>query len=571
MAQYSYPEKNIPTLILTLTLSIILSINSLAIAEDESPPGFAGAMNTGYVRWEFDQPAIETPSEFAYIPGPSSPTFYVVLNDSTWNQTLDIINYVGETRFWWAIPDGWSNDYVTMYVQITCDVGDSFDVVLELWEGPGTGYIIETTVSPSATISLDGGKEVRVYEVTYPPSGDTPGYCDCLLQGGSGGTIYELVADVVHHSDSTPPTGAGRGVSYGVQLLGDPNWIQGTTHTAEDGNDRGLIFTAHVKDNDGSIDLTSVTYGGQSMTKVIEKASVSTSQAYAVAYFLDEADIAAASGSTFVPTWAETPDNVGYSSAFFSGVDQVNPLGYTASDSSEVDYLISTNPIPTNYGDMVILVGTSVSSGSFDPPQNGFTEALELTMSTCDGVVGYKQATVSDETPAINHSTASSKVIIGFVLQTEGGSTPDTTPPTPTTSTWLIPPTAISFNTISMTANTATDPSGVKYYFDETSGNPGGNDSGWQSNNLYADSGLSPETQYTYRVKTRDTSYYHNEGNFSTSESATTTNTEFNNCPDGDLDNNCVVDENDLDIFANQWLDTGGCSEPNCADIYIDN
>ncbi|MHC5074153.1 MAG: CotH kinase family protein, partial [Planctomycetota bacterium] len=391
----------------------------------------------------------------------------------------------------------------------------------------------------------------------------------------SGDTyIDEAVVDMVVHDGSTPPTGPGRGGgSYGVQLLGDPNWIQGTSHTKETGDNRGLIFTAHVEDSDGLIDLTAVEYGGQSMTKVIEKASTSTTKAYAVAYFLDEAGIAAASGSTFnVINWGSNPPaKVGYSSAFFSGVGQTHPLGYAFSNSSEVDYFISTDPLTTNNGDMVILAGSCISTGSYDPPQNGFTEALELTISTCDGVVGYKQATGSNETPATNHSTTSSKVIIGFVLQTEGGSTPDTTPPTPTTSTWSATPTAISFNAISMTATTATDPSGVEYYFEETSGNTGGSDSGWQSDSSYTDNGLSPETQYTYRVKTRDTSPQNNEGNFSTSESATTTGFEFNNCPDGDLDNNCVVDENDLDIFANQWLDTGGCSEPNCADIYIDN
>jgi hypothetical protein len=56
-----------------------------------------------------------------------------------------------------------------------------------------------------------------------------------------------------------------------------------------------------------------------------------------------------------------------------------------------------------------------------------------------------------------------------------------------------------------MTATTGTDATGpVQYYFDETSGNPGGTDSGWQTSPSYTDSGLNPSTQYTYTVQMRD-------------------------------------------------------------------
>jgi hypothetical protein len=54
---------------------------------------------------------------------------------------------------------------------------------------------------------------------------------------------------------------------------------------------------------------------------------------------------------------------------------------------------------------------------------------------------------------------------------------PETDPPTPNPATWASPPAAASPYTIEMTATTATDPSGVQYYFDETTGNPGGSDS----------------------------------------------------------------------------------------------
>ena len=50
-------------------------------------------------------------------------------------------------------------------------------------------------------------------------------------------------------------------------------------------------------------------------------------------------------------------------------------------------------------------------------------------------------------------------------------------------------------------------PSGeLLYHFDETSGNPGGTDSGWQESSSYTDTGLSADTKYTYRVQARDKS-----------------------------------------------------------------
>lgn len=75
---------------------------------------------------------------------------------------------------------------------------------------------------------------------------------------------------------------------------------------------------------------------------------------------------------------------------------------------------------------------------------------------------------------------------------------------------------------ITMIATTATDDSGVEYYFAETSGKPGGSDSGWQDSPVYTDSGLQPGTTYTYTVKVQDKSPNHNATAASAGASATT-------------------------------------------------
>ena len=99
---------------------------------------------------------------------------------------------------------------------------------------------------------------------------------------------------------------------------------------------------------------------------------------------------------------------------------------------------------------------------------------------------------------------------------------PDTNPPTPNPSTWATAPHATGTTSISMTATTASDPggNGVQYYFHCLT--TGGHDSAWQASATYQDTGLSPNTLYSYQVRTRDQSANQNMGSYSTTASATT-------------------------------------------------
>ncbi len=90
------------------------------------------------------------------------------------------------------------------------------------------------------------------------------------------------------------------------------------------------------------------------------------------------------------------------------------------------------------------------------------------------------------------------------------------------TVAWDEVPAAAGPNSISMSA-VVSDPnsqSNAQYYFECTAG--GGHDSGWQDSPAYTDTGLDPNTQYTYRVKARDKSPGQNETGFSSAESVMT-------------------------------------------------
>jgi len=98
----------------------------------------------------------------------------------------------------------------------------------------------------------------------------------------------------------------------------------------------------------------------------------------------------------------------------------------------------------------------------------------------------------------------------------------DLTPPSPDPMEWSTPPYATGSSSISMTAQTASDQNGVEYYFEETSGNSGGSNSGPQNSASFTDTGLSADTLYTYRVYARDKSSNQNQTGWSYKSSATT-------------------------------------------------
>ena len=124
------------------------------------------------------------------------------------------------------------------------------------------------------------------------------------------------------------------------------------------------------------------------------------------------------------------------------------------------------------------------------------------------------EVTTRDKSP--NHNET------GFSDPASAMTDPDATPPLPNPSDWAVMPHPTGTTSMQMAAMTATDVSGVEYYFHEISGNPGATDSGWQDSNTYEDTGLLPSTTYTYEVKTRDKSPNHSETAFSPPSSAMT-------------------------------------------------
>jgi len=77
--------------------------------------------------------------------------------------------------------------------------------------------------------------------------------------------------------------------------------------------------------------------------------------------------------------------------------------------------------------------------------------------------------------------------------------------PAPDPAEWSIAPVMITASAAVMQATPGKDPlGGVEYRFEETTGNPGGDDSEWQKSPAFRDEGLRVGSRYSYRLKMRD-------------------------------------------------------------------
>ena len=191
-----------------------------------------------------------------------------------------------------------------------------------------------------------------------------------------------------------------------------------------------------------------------------------------------------------------------------------NPATFAVAPAADSDTAISmTATTGTDASGPVEYLFTE-TSGNPGGTSSGWQTSPSYTDSGLNASTQYTY-TVTMRDSLGNTGTASS----GLSATTQAP--PDTDPPTPNPATFASAPSADSSSAISMTATTGSDASGpVEYLFTETSGNPGGTSSGWQTSPSYTDSGLTANTQYTYTVTMRDS--LANTGTASSPASATT-------------------------------------------------
>lgn len=171
-------------------------------------------------------------------------------------------------------------------------------------------------------------------------------------------------------------------------------WTTGLTHAVGGGTDRLLVFVAAMENGadpgtppQGRRDLTAVTYGGEPLTPVSEvdicTANVTSSFcARAELWYLNEAGIAAATGTTFVPTWTGDPPyelEELYAAVTLERVHQVAPIGNVGTNSSTLDPIQPSDPIGVGTGDIALVAAMGGNTGTYTPPA-GYTEGTDQTL-----------------------------------------------------------------------------------------------------------------------------------------------------------------------------------------------
>ncbi len=195
-------------------------------------------------------------------------------------------------------------------------------------------------------------------------------------------------------------------------------WTTGLTHTAGSGSDRLLLFVVGYE-NGADPGVSAATYGGQSLTPIIGAVAGTTTVGRVELWYLNEAGIAAASGSTFSVTWGgATPSQPMYAAATYKHVNQSDPIADSASNSTDTS---TPNPITATVnvtdGAMAVSGAISGNNGSYTWG-GGWTEGTDQTSGTTTTMSSAENPATADgtDTASATHSGPNRQAIVVAVL-----------------------------------------------------------------------------------------------------------------------------------------------------------
>gem|GEM_PF-3627327 len=197
----------------------------------------------------------------------------------------------------------------------------------------------------------------------------------------------------------------------------------GNTKAISAGANRLLLVGVHTEDSGTSVNVNTVTYGGQLLTEVDdEQLGGGYANGMWVGY-LDEAGIALASGSTIVPSYTGgTPDNgVLYSSVVLENVDQTTSVSAWSGNTDTTSTTVQpTTTIAVSEGDATIYFTVSGEDGVNHSAATNFIEGTEENNGG-NGLIaanGYRLITADGtEQPAANWGSSNRLAIIALTIQ----------------------------------------------------------------------------------------------------------------------------------------------------------
>jgi hypothetical protein len=368
------------------------------------------------------------------------------------------------------------------------------------------------TVNMTATTAVDDNYPVEYFfeETSGNPGGtssgwqSSPEYTDTGLKPGATYS-YRVKARDTEATPNETAWSAGFSVTTPAVPAGTIAWsTPGDITGPADVSTAGTLFASYTGHNgNGNVTVNGVTFSEGR---------------------LPNAQSSGANIGTRVPDTGNAAYNTLLRSISWNYTGgKITLTGLTPGAEYEIQiWAADNNENPAGMRSLVLSHGTAFAVSVIHRPVSGAPGQFTTGTFTASGTIQEFPLASYNYYGTPDQLAAGASITNGLQVRLISGAETDTTPPTPDPSTWLNPPAASGPNSIVMTATTASDPSGVEYFFEETTGNPGGSDSGWQDSPTYTDTGLIPETTYSYTVRARDKSPAQNPTTPSAEASATT-------------------------------------------------
>ena len=209
--------------------------------------------------------------------------------------------------------------------------------------------------------------------------------------------------------------------------------------------------------------------------------------------------------------------NINWYSDWVGKVDNIHSMGYedlyegSTTDWQKYSYQQNTG-INAGYSANSVLMGLPDYVANWGVSTGYGTDALahikEVHYDLPSGPTGIAIWDLQLRSTSLQNSDTWCE-IAALKTAAGGGGSSDTTAPTPNPMNWTqtpyLNPAWPSDNVATMTATTASDPSGgVEYYFECIEAAQGCEDSGWQTGSTFSDWYLISGNTFNYRVKARD-------------------------------------------------------------------
>ena len=184
-----------------------------------------------------------------------------------------------------------------------------------------------------------------------------------------------------------------------------------------------MLFVRTSYRIDPGVDITAVTYGGESLTLVEEENSTGGVDLHTALWRLNEAGIAAASGTSFGLTPSTGGPEFRMHAASYENVDQSSPI---VDNFSSVSVNAGDDPVAsaltTVAGGIALgLIGINQGTSTIEPdPDASFsnmTERLEIAAANSHHLVGEADTDGSNFTATLSTSHLSRAHLIGVSLR----------------------------------------------------------------------------------------------------------------------------------------------------------